>query len=407
MDAAGKSKDNSAASCLQEPSDPLSTPDRVRAQSPASCKPPGECSVHLGRLDDPVPSARFGVRTSKSESAEDVLHTEPSSELLQRQKNNAELVYQSCHFMPLGRARSRGHNVPTDSRFGAPSENSNKPPHETSAKEVIYPVHSDSHCQPVSHERVPPGTQRTRNYDWHSAGIDPQQIRFGKASSRKVESTADVLQRPEGGCKHGAPARIVSKHLHDIQLATKDRLGRSQRQPAHEQVADEEGADPPAGVPSVREHEFGVYELLTGGVSPEQQQPDETLGRQVPSAATLAEWERNQVFGKPTVRTDVPAPTRRSVANDQNYGDEPGAESIVFPGNCFERGALDEEFSKPLSLKRIKEIYSHAGCEVDDKEFEVLVQKGAEAEGRKDETCSLGTFQKLRASHQRLRADST
>lgn len=284
----------------------------------------------------------------------------------------------------------RGYNVP-DQRLGIRTENADKPSYESPAKEAIYGAHPSSQ-QPD--DRVPPGAQRTRNYDWNSSRIDPSQFRFGKLQSTKAESAAEVLHPPEQSAEQGASARVVNKQLHDFQLATKDRLGRSQRQPAYESSSTE----PPAGVSSLREHEAGVGELLKHSELDESAaQPDQTLACQVPTTAALPESKRNQVFGIPTVRTDVPEPARRSVANWNNYGKDPRADAVVFPAEGVDRGVQEEEYMKPLSLEEIKQVYNSAGIQLDDEEAEVVVKKASDFDGREDGKCTLATFQTLKA----------
>lgn len=39
----------------------------------------------------------------------------------------------------------------------------------------------------------------------------------------------------------------------------------------------------------------------------------------------------NRTFGCPTIRTDIPYKEKRSVADYNNYGDEPEAVDLLFP----------------------------------------------------------------------------
>ena len=39
--------------------------------------------------------------------------------------------------------------------------------------------------------------------------------------------------------------------------------------------------------------------------------------------------QERRVFGVPSIRSDIPAPSLKSVADHQNYGDEAGAEVIT------------------------------------------------------------------------------
>ena len=52
----------------------------------------------------------------------------------------------------------------------------------------------------------------------------------------------------------------------------------------------------------------------------------------------------NRIFGIPSVRTDIPYPKLRSVADYQNYGDEPESIDILFPATYTELGITEAEF---------------------------------------------------------------
>jgi len=50
------------------------------------------------------------------------------------------------------------------------------------------------------------------------------------------------------------------------------------------------------------------------------------------------EKDKNRSFGCPTIRTDIPFKNFKSVADYQNYGDEPEAVDLLFPSNHSEIG---------------------------------------------------------------------
>lgn len=53
------------------------------------------------------------------------------------------------------------------------------------------------------------------------------------------------------------------------------------------------------------------------------------------------EEDRHRSFGVPTVRTDIPFKDRKSVADYQNYGDEPEAVDLLYPANYSEHGVSE------------------------------------------------------------------
>ena len=63
-------------------------------------------------------------------------------------------------------------------------------------------------------------------------------------------------------------------------------------------------------------------------------QPDFDLGRSKKLNCTnqvRKPEDSNRSFGVPTIRTDIPFKSKRSVADFGNYGDEPEAVDLLFP----------------------------------------------------------------------------
>jgi EF-hand domain-containing family member B len=88
-------------------------------------------------------------------------------------------------------------------------------------------------------------------------------------------------------------------------------------------------------VACVQTKELGVAYLMRGPQNSDDQ-PDPSLGK------SLREGFRNldpcsRSFGLPSVRTDLAVPRQRSVANVQNYGNEPDVFSLLAPGSTAER----------------------------------------------------------------------
>ena len=54
----------------------------------------------------------------------------------------------------------------------------------------------------------------------------------------------------------------------------------------------------------------------------------------------------DRVFGAPTIRTDIPGRDVKSVADNNNYGNEPDAMSLVYP-SAAHRGVVDRDYIKP------------------------------------------------------------
>lgn len=78
--------------------------------------------------------------------------------------------------------------------------------------------------------------------------------------------------------------------------------------------------------------------------------PDHDLAKSVkPNCRNVVRKEEdvNRSFGVPTVRTDIPYKVFKSVADYQNYGDEPEAVDVLWPSNFSEYGVSEHDFRKP------------------------------------------------------------
>ncbi len=124
-----------------------------------------------------------------------------------------------------------------------------------------------------------------------------------------------------------------------------------------------------------------------------------------------------QVFGVPSIRTDVHVPRQRSVANTHNYGNEPDALALLRPPRAAELGVGDAHFVHLRDREEVKSLVSEAGIMLEDRDFDVVFAMAAEADGeavpgavveegrggvsgRVGGRCSLDTF--FRARHHLL-----
>jgi len=75
--------------------------------------------------------------------------------------------------------------------------------------------------------------------------------------------------------------------------------------------------------------------------------PDKDLGKSIkPNCRNVVRDEKdiNRSFGCPTIRKDIPYKDFKSVADYQNYGDEPEAVDLLFPSNYSEIGIEESDF---------------------------------------------------------------
>jgi len=118
------------------------------------------------------------------------------------------------------------------------------------------------------------------------------------------------------------------------------------------------------GVASQAAPEWGVRECI-GNYPPEEQQPDKDLGKSVRPG-----W-RNQgppqrVFGVPSIRSDIAAPMLKSVADHQNYGDESGAGTLLYPPRFQDGGVTQADFLAATGATELVEIFRNAGFDLSD-----------------------------------------
>lgn len=137
--------------------------------------------------------------------------------------------------------------------------------------------------------------------------------------------------------------RLVTKVCEDYRHVQHPKMG----QKGHPK----QGAD---GPPIDKEHRFGVkssvseytaQSCIKGYYPLEDQLPDQDLGRCTKPGRRNVTSE-TRAFGVPSIRTDIeaPHPSKRSIADDSSYGDEPSAASILCPQRFDGMGVGDREF---------------------------------------------------------------
>lgn len=106
-----------------------------------------------------------------------------------------------------------------------------------------------------------------------------------------------------------------------------------------------------------------------------------------------------QVFGVPTIRTDLPHPKAetgrrqgRSIADNNNYGNEPAASHLLNPGIGADRGVTEEQYVHLRGREEIRELVDIAGVEfAGEAEFDAAFDMAASICGATD-MCSVETL---------------
>lgn len=128
-------------------------------------------------------------------------------------------------------------------------------------------------------------------------------------------------------------------------------------------------------------------QLLQANFSVAEQGPDADLGK------SLREGWRNvapegKTFGVPSIRTDIPMPKAKSVANTVNFGNEPDALQLLRPPRSVERGVHEGHYMALRKKAEVKELMAEAGIELGADDFDqvFVMASGADGEG---ELCCL------------------
>ena len=179
-----------------------------------------------------------------------------------------------------------------------------------------------------------------------------------QAKARQIDGVAKALN-PGLDEHHKAAPVVVEKLLEDFREVASEPLGRVKTL-GHGQFT---SPDQVFGLPSQKGAEWGVRECI-GNYSADDQAPDKDLGRSIrPGWRNTAPPAR--MFGVPTIRNDIPAPSLKSITDHQNYGDEAGAAKLLYPPRFSDEGISDEDFLLARSQQEIAAIFAGFGLDDD------------------------------------------
>jgi len=384
----------SAAVCVNphEPPPP-GTPPHVRKWRRSNFIEPGKRVIHPGMQDDFAagvdPDKIFGNGTSaESDHVEDVWKNPEGDTEFQKAKSIInEKIYKSVNREPLGRSYNRGHKMPAYVTEDPTFRHGVKSVKGKTAKEVLNPVGESEEDKEgaklyiKSHGAYGPGEQKRRNYDW--GAVDPAATVWGDkgkdiALGGMSQAVYDVLH----GVGDSPKKTITSKRYDDFNSMT-DLLGRA-RNLGHGNPVDRNKI---FGKPAVRRgaNEWDARDCIEGHYSLEEQQPDVDLGKTDTPGFRNCTTELRR-FGTPSVRSDIPKYARRSVADNQNYGDDVNARYLLHPSQFAALGVEDEEFIKPRDKEYIRSMFEDTGYAEGD--FEEIYGKAMNEDG----TCGIDAY---------------
>lgn len=88
--------------------------------------------------------------------------------------------------------------------------------------------------------------------------------------------------------------------------------------------------------------------------------------------------DENRSFGCPTIRTDIPFKVWRSVADYNNYGDEPEAVDLMYPATASDIGITEMDFQTMRNRGAIKSLFEKIGHSFKAGKFNTLYNKAKE-----------------------------
>jgi len=352
---------------------------------------PGEISQHWALKEDsiPDPGPGYGVKTFKDEDVAENFKAGQVLGVAEYMISRGEAIYHSTTREPLGKSYVRGHALPAHTQeqgfrgFGVSRRSL------CGAKESIFPrgvapESAEAHAQYCkTHGSHEAGEMALRRYEWPEAVTGNRHFRFGLVDDVDIGNRGAGAKRAltmDAGDEHHAvlDTRIGTHRLENKRQVANDHLGtaRSSRQ---------------GTLPVPPDHAFGQRRaqgldagtLLRGFYSPEERLPDADLG------ACLLPGRRNYAttvpFGIPSVRTDqlhrVPAPHQRPMANSTNFGDDPDAVDLIFPGKFNHRGVGDEDMCVRRDGQELRSILEGAGYYLDEGAFQEVFQAAVDFYG--------------------------
>eukprot|EP00658_Telonema_sp_P-2_P004566 TRINITY_DN11697_c0_g1_i1.p1 TRINITY_DN11697_c0_g1~~TRINITY_DN11697_c0_g1_i1.p1 ORF type:complete len:430 (+),score=70.87 TRINITY_DN11697_c0_g1_i1:232-1521(+) len=348
------------ASLQPEPAEQKTKPEHYKFSDALKFEP-GRIQVHPGQFGaklgpEGAPYGRKNECRSEASMVHEMLNPDPQSRFQDAMEKDKCKLFHSSIREPMGKSYNHGLYVPQyakepDYRFGCFSDTNS-----WGTKELVCPPPNPEEGNP-EHKRMYTlshvAEQRKRNYQWD---YDPTTFVFGKKGDRSVGGVENALKGD--AAKEVRSATVIQKTVTDFKAFNQDHLGKVKHTGAglHGMPAEHS-----FGVTTVKAaSEWGTKECIEGNRTLDEQMPDPDLGRSLqPGWRNLA--TSNRAFGVPNVRTDRALPRIRSVADHQNYGDEPDAKDLLYPSKHAWKGVVEDDFFQPRTFDDIFSVVACAG----------------------------------------------
>ncbi|KRX04848.1 hypothetical protein PPERSA_06482 [Pseudocohnilembus persalinus] len=377
----------------QEPS----TPEHIKKYRKSYKQQHGKTILHYGVADDVIDKSRpFGHKVLPSDHADQCLKNDQYKGINQLISEINENKYASRHKEPLGKRMERNYNFPQETqsqnfRFGKVTQQN-----EYTGKEVMFPQEIQdndgvqNYVKSFGDQRV--GCQKDRNYNWP---VDKNQHRFGKQNSEVFDEIKYCLNQ-ESLPDQFQKTTIVKKKQEDFRNYKEDPLGQPKNQG---QVNSYVGSQTVYGARPKNQDEWSVGNCIKGEATLKQALPDSDLGKtnKFGFRNTTKPGDEDRCFGVPTIRDDINKPKVRSVADPNNYGDEPSGVQLLFPQVYEHMGVSQQDFQKKRPKAEIRSIFEAVGIKYKTGKFEGIFARAMEIEGTQEEEVSVRAFEMANA----------
>ena len=378
------------ADCLKF-DEPQPTPHEVKKYRKSFYGEPGARVQHPGMIDDAIAMRKqldtttFGATSEGSNMyVKDVMNHGPQTKMADYLNERKESIYKSRKNEVLGKPQKYGTEFPDkckDPSFAFGGTKPKKSKDEGTCKELLYPAQPAVSAEEaerakqlyrISHGNYEAGEQRRDGNGNHN--IDVHSYRFGLVD--KAGERNGVGNALSGGmaseniaaqsASRGSVLHIVPKQLKKFKEQNDDLIGRVKN--LGQGTGDRPGQDFAYGVGSDAEDVWGAAECINGSYSEAQQQPDIDLGKAV-APGWRNDTTTNRTFGCPTIRTDIKPPKKRSVGDNNNYGDDTNAYALLHPAQYAGMGVEDADFLQNREVEELRKLFANAGMALGDDDF--------------------------------------
>jgi hypothetical protein len=340
---------------------------------------PGVRFRHWGSADDELDTTRtYGHKTGMKMEGSGVLDAREETRVAEFLRHRQEAIYETSKLEPLGKAFQR-YELPEGKRDGLHGKSSE---HSEAAVTLVFPrdnkflsgeFDDDPHYRALyikSHQSWKPGEQKTRSYNFH--GIDPVAHRFGikdkEGYTEGVKKALNPAEEFESGVK---PTKIINKRVDDHRWVRSDQLGKPKNLGLGTQLDETHTF----GIRSQPAEDWDASMCTSGTYTLEEQLPDKDLGRTILRGCApehVVSADSTRIFGVPSIRDDIAEPRKRSVADSQNYGNEPSAKELLYPAPFADRGVNETDFLCQRSKADLRDLMLSSGAISSDETFDVV-----------------------------------